>query len=152
VFVVDTNLLLHVANQDFPEREFMQALLAEWIASEERWFTTWSVVYEFTRVVTHPRIFPHPLTFTQAWSFIDSLRAFPSFGILVETDRHAEVVRDLTREYPHVAGNVLHDLHIAALMREHGITEIRTADTDFHQFKFLRVVNPLYPQPKPRRH
>ena len=35
-----------------------------------------------------------------------------------------------------------HDLHIAAVMREHGITEIG-ADTDFHQFKFLRVVNPL---------
>jgi predicted nucleic acid-binding protein len=28
-------------------------------------------------------------------------------------------------------------------MKEHGIPEIRTADTDFHQFPFLRVVNPL---------
>ena len=37
----------------------------------------------------------------------------------------------------------MHNLHIAALMREHGVTEIRTADTDFHQFKFLQVVNPL---------
>jgi predicted nucleic acid-binding protein len=37
----------------------------------------------------------------------------------------------------------LHDLHIAALMREHGVAEIRTADIGFHEFKFLRVVNPL---------
>jgi len=28
-------------------------------------------------------------------------------------------------------------------MREHGVTEIRTADADFHQFPFLEVVNPL---------
>jgi hypothetical protein len=28
-------------------------------------------------------------------------------------------------------------------MLEHGVMEIRTADTDFHQFPFLRVVNPL---------
>jgi predicted nucleic acid-binding protein len=67
----------------------------------------------------------------------------PSFAILVETDRHAEVVRDLTREYPHMSGNGLHNFHIAALMKEHGVVEIRTADADFHQFKFLRVVNPL---------
>ena len=31
----------------------------------------------------------------------------------------------------------------SVLMREHGITEIRTADADFHQFRFLTVVNPL---------
>lgn len=42
-----------------------------------------------------------------------------------------------------LGGNVVHDLHIAALMVEHGVTEIRTADTDFHQFEFLRVRNPL---------
>jgi predicted nucleic acid-binding protein len=28
-------------------------------------------------------------------------------------------------------------------MREHGVQEIVTADTDFLQFPFLRVVNPL---------
>jgi predicted nucleic acid-binding protein len=28
-------------------------------------------------------------------------------------------------------------------MREHGVREVRTADTDFHQFPFLEVVNPL---------
>jgi predicted nucleic acid-binding protein len=95
------------------------------------------------RVVTHPTVFAHPLTFEEAWGFIESLRLSPSLGVLVETDRRPEVVRDLTREYPHMSGNLLHDLQIAALMREHGAVEIRTADTDFHQFKFLRVVNPL---------
>jgi uncharacterized protein len=104
---------------------------------------TWSVVYEFMRVVTHRSVFPHPLTFADAWNFVEGLRASPSFGFLVETDRHAEVVRDLTQEYPRMSGNRLHDLHIAALMREHGVVEIRTADIGFHQFKFLRVVNPL---------
>jgi uncharacterized protein len=104
---------------------------------------TWSVVYEFLRIVTHWSVFPHPLNFADAWNFIQSLLASPSFGILVETERHVEVVRDLTREYPHMSGNRLHDLHIAALMREHGVVEIRTADTDFHEFKFLRVVDPL---------
>jgi len=26
---------------------------------------------------------------------------------------------------------------------EHGVPEIRTADADFHQFAFIRVVNPF---------
>ena len=143
MFVVDTNLLIYAADEDSPRQARMQTLLAAWGSDPEAWFITWSVVYEFLRVATHRSVFAHPLTFADAWSFIESLRTSPSFGILVETERHAEVVRELTREYPHVSGNKLHDLHIAALMREHGVVEIRTADTDFHQYKFLRVVNPL---------
>jgi len=143
LFVVDTNLLIHAADEDSPWQERMRRLLADWGRDPEGWFVTWSVIYEFLRVATHRSVFDHPLTFAEAWSFIESLRASPSFGILVETERHAEVVRELTREYPHTTGNHVHDLHIAALMREHGVVEIRTADTDFHQFKFLRVVNPL---------
>jgi len=143
VFVIDTNLLIYAADEDFSGQERMRGLLAEWGSSDEAWFTTWSIVYEFLRVATHRSVFAYPLTFADAWGFIDSLRSSPSFGVLIETDRHAEVVRDLMREYPRISGNRMHDLHIAALMREHGIAEIRTADTGFHEFKFLRVVNPL---------
>ena len=143
MFVVDTNLLLYAADEYSAAQKRMRSLLREWGSSTEPWLTTWSVIYEFLRVATHRLVFTHPLSFADAWSFIEGLRASSSFGFLVETDRHGEVVRDLTREYPHVSGNRLHDLHIAALMREHGVVEIRTADTDFHEFKFLRVVNPL---------
>ena len=143
MFVIDTNLLIYAVDEDFSGQERMRGLLAEWGSSGEPWFTTWSIVYEFLRVATHRSVFARPLTFANAWSFIDSLRLSSSFGVLVETDRHVEVVRDLAREYPHLSGNRLHDLHIAALMREHGVAEIRTADTHFHEFKFLRVVNPL---------
>jgi len=143
LFVVDTNLLIYAADEDSPRQERMGTLLAEWGSGTEAWFITWSVVYEFLRVATHRSVFARPLTFADAWSFIDSLRASPSFGVLVETERHADVVRDLTLEYPRISGNRLHDLHIAALMREHGVVEIRTADLGFHEFKFLRVVDPL---------
>lgn len=143
MFVVDTNLLIYAAIREFREHDQAAKLLAEWGASAEPWHITWSIAYEFLRVVTHRAALPHPLTFAEAWSFIDSLRSSPSFGILVETERHAEVVCDLTLEYPRISGNRLHDLHIAALMKEHGVVEIRTADLGFHEFKFLRVVNPL---------
>ena len=41
------------------------------------------------------------------------------------------------------AGNLLHDAHTAILMREHGIRRICTRDTDFNQFTFLEVIDPL---------
>jgi len=41
-----------------------------------------------------------------------------------------------------LVGNLYHDAHTAALMREHGIRPIVTRDT-FHRFGFLEVVDPL---------
>ena len=143
MFAVDTNLLIYATDEYSPYHERMRNALSEWGSGPEDWFITWSVVYEFLRVATHRTIYKRPLIFAEAWAFIVSLRTSASFGILVETERHAEVVRELTLEYPRLSGNRMHDLHIAALMREHGVVEIRTADVGFHQFKFLRVVNPL---------
>ena len=143
MFVVDTNLLVYAADEDFAGQQQMRQVLRQWGFSSETWCVTWSIVYEFLSVATQRSAFTHPLSFSQAWHFIEALRAFPSFGMVTETEHHADVIDELVREYPHMSGTRFHDLHIAAVMREHGITDIRTADTDFHQFKFLRVTNPL---------
>jgi len=144
LFVVDTNLLVCAAILECPGHDRAEQLLREWSASDERWFVTWSIIYEFLSVSTQRSAFASPPSFGVAWNYVVALNALPSFGILVETPRHAFVIRELVREYPHMAGTRFHDLHIAAIMRENGVTEIRTADTDFHQFKFLRVRNPLH--------
>jgi predicted nucleic acid-binding protein len=41
-----------------------------------------------------------------------------------------------------VRGNLVYDVHTAILMREHGVREIYTRDTDFHRSPFLRVAAP----------
>lgn len=88
-------------------------------------------------------MFPHPLDLPRAHAWIDALLSSRSAGILVPGDRHQAVLADIAVRYPRLRGNIVHDLHTAALMREHGVAEIRTADADFHQFTFLDVVNPL---------
>jgi toxin-antitoxin system PIN domain toxin len=143
VFVVDTNLLLYALNPAAPEHARARALIGDWQAGVEPWFLTWGIVYEFLRVSTHRRVFERPLELRQAQEWVASLLATPNVGMLVETERHDEVLREVTGLHPRLGGNVVHDLHTAVLMREHGIAELRTADTDFHQFGFLRVVNPL---------
>jgi len=143
VFVVDANLLIYAAIRESPHHDRAKRLVQEWGGSSEAWSVTWSIIYEFFGVSTRGSIYARPLSFSDAWSFVQILRMSPSFEILAETERHPEVIDQLSREYPQMSGARFHDLHIAAVMREHGITEIRTADTDFHQFKFLRVTNPL---------
>ncbi|MDQ6925769.1 MAG: PIN domain-containing protein [Candidatus Eremiobacteraeota bacterium] len=142
MFAIDTNLLVYAAVRSARDHERARQWLYACARGSERWVTTWSVLYEFLRVTTH-RGARAPVTFWDARDFVDELFRSPTFGVLVETDRHAAVLTDLARDYPQLSGNIMHDLHTVALMREHGVREIHTADRDFTQFGELRVVNPL---------
>ncbi len=142
MFVVDTNVLLYSVNRRAREHETCRALVDRLRPDPLPWAVTWSVLYEFLRVSTHPRVFERPLSSKTAWSFVDSLLASPSLQVLVEGPRHREVARKTFAELPDLCGNLVHDAHIAILMREHGVCTIYTRDTDFHRFPFLEVVDP----------
>ncbi len=109
---------------------------------KEPWAIPWPCVYEFLRIVTHPRIFRDPSPLRDAIHDLKTLLASPTLHCLGETPRHGEILAEVLAETS-VAGNLMHDLHIAVLLREHGVTELLTADTDFHRFKGFRVTNPL---------
>lgn len=147
MFLVDTNLLVYAANERAPEHAAARAFLGECRSEGETWLATWSIFYEFLRVVTHARILAQPLSLREGGEFLQSLLASPSFGLIQETEHHPDVIVDLERRHPGVRGNHVHDFHIAALMFEHGVREIRTADEGFHRFRFLNVVNPLLQRP-----
>jgi predicted nucleic acid-binding protein len=99
-------------------------------------------MYEFLRVITHPRIFRKPWTALKAWDFVEAILAAPTFGLLVPSERHAEVAAGVVRKTPNLHANLLYDVQIAVLMREHGIKRIYTRDTDFHRFPFLEPIDP----------
>lgn len=143
MFVVDTNIFLYAAVEDFEEHGRCEALLEDWRRARLPWFTTWSILYEFLRVTTHPKVLTSPLSAGEAWEFVESLLSAPSLEVLVQTERHAAVAAQTIADLPDVRGNLLHDLHIAILMREHGVRQIYTRDGDFRRFPFLSVVDPL---------
>ena len=145
MFLVDTNLLVYAADESSTQHHQARALLDGWRTRNDAWRATWTVFYEFLRVTTHPSIFNRPMPIASAWGFLRRVSASPSFAMLSETDRHLETVTQLIQQYGHVRGNHVHDFHIAAVMLENGVREIRTADTDFYRFEFLTVVNPLQP-------
>lgn len=105
-------------------------------------FLTWSICYEFLRVSTHARAFRSPWTAAVARRFIANLLASPGLTVLTATPQHAAVLAQTLSELPDLRGNVMHDVHTAVLMREHGISRICTYDADFRRFPFLTVVDP----------
>lgn len=56
---------------------------------------------------------------------------------------NSALLADTLATVPDLRGNVPHDVHTAVLMREHGISRIRTRDSDFRRFPFLTVIDPL---------
>ena len=141
--VVDTNVLVHAVSTGSPWHAPCRDLLERWRAQRNPWYATWSVLYEFVKLATHVRTFERPWSAPQAWAFVQALHATPGFGVLAHTPRHTEVAAEVFGELPQLSGTVVHDAHIAILMREHGLRRIYTRDADFHRFPFLEVVDPV---------
>lgn len=83
------------------------------------------------------------MDFKNALEFIGELPASNNFYMLTGTDRHLNVLSRMLAELPEIRGSIMHDVHIAVLMREHGISQICTRDADFFRFPFLTIVDPL---------
>ena len=147
MFVVDTNVLVYAADISAAEHQRCRTLLERWRTGYAAWFLTWGICYEFLRVVTHPRVLRRPWSGRNATEFLDAVMAAPGLAMLVQTDRHRDVLRDVVAEVPVLAGNLWHDAETAVLMREHGVKRICTRDTDFHRFAFIEPIDPLVAEP-----
>lgn len=142
MFVVDTNIFVYAADEDSPFHACCRGKIEEWRGLGTPWYSTWGTMFEFLRVITHPRVFRKPWTAPKAWSFVEAILAAPAFGLLVPSERHAEIAAETIRKSANLHGNLLYDAQTAILMREHGIKTIYTRDTDFHRFPFLEPIDP----------
>lgn len=141
--VVDTNILLYAANRDVPEYSAAARFLGKVLGSAERWYLTEGIVYEFLRVATHPQVFSAPLSARNALTFIRALTGSNVFEVLVASKRHWQTLGEVVAGLSHPWGNLFFDIRTVALMREHGVREIHTADTHFRLFSGINVLNPL---------
>lgn len=143
MFTVDTNVLVYAADRDAEHHQACRRLLESWRVQVAPWHLSWNVIYEFLRVTTHPRVFRRPWTARDAWTFVQAVLASPGLSFLVPTERHPDVAAEVVAEIQGLRGNLLHDAQTAILMREHGVRQIYTRDTDFHRFPFITPLDPL---------
>ncbi len=138
---VDTNVLVYAELKRSPFHAEARKLLTALSEGTIPWALPWPCVYEFLRVVTHPRVSVPPVPLPTVLSDLKALFGSATLVLLSETARHAEVMTEIVKESG-VTGNLVHDAHIAALCIEHGVSELVTADGDFSRFP-LRTINPF---------
>jgi hypothetical protein len=142
VRAIDTNVLVFAEIASSIHHRRAAELLRGLAEGAAPWAIPWPCLYEFVRVVTHPRVYHPPAPLDLVLAHVASLLASPSLVLLAETSRHAEVMMAVVRGSG-ATGNLLHDAHIAALCLEHGVSELLSGDRDFLRFAGLRVTNPF---------
>ena len=142
MIAVDTNILVYARREETPFHKRAKAILENLALGDRPWALPWPCIYEFLRVVTHPRVFDPPSDPELVIEGLQSLFRSPSLVLLGEGPSHMGSMKQAILS-SRSSGNLVHDAHIAALLLEHGVDELWTHDRDFGRFPGLRVRFPL---------
>jgi len=141
LILVDANILLYA--EDSLSRHHDQA--RQWwdtqLSGSAPVCLCWTVMNAFIRIGTNPRVFERPLSLEEATSCVQGWLDQPCTRVVVPTERHWDVFRQLLVDGKATA-NLVMDAHLAALSIEHGC-ELQSADLDFSRFPKLKWTNPL---------
>ena len=139
---LDTNVLIYAEIESSKYHSPARKVLKNFAEGTVPWAIPWPCIYEFLRVVTHPRVFHPPVPLDIVLKDLEQLLASPSLLLLAETEQHASVLDHALRQAG-ATGNLIHDAHIVALCLEHGVSELITGDRDFSRFAGLKTINPF---------
>lgn len=138
---VDANLLLYASDAASPRHRTAVDLLARLGEGPGLVHVFWPVAMAYLRISTHPRVFEEPLAPDVARANLAGLLARPHVRSPGEGEGFWQVFEDTVGEDV-VRGNLVTDAHIAALMRQHGVSTVVTADRDFRRFPDITVQDP----------
>ena len=141
-YSVDVNVLLYASDQADPRNDKAIQFLQNRVSDPELFCIAWSTVMAYIRISTHPSIFSHPLSPEEALGNIENLLDLPRVRVLSEDDDFLVMYRNVVSKFP-VRGNLVPNAHLAALLLQHGVRKIFTAESDFKKFEFLEVENPF---------
>jgi toxin-antitoxin system PIN domain toxin len=142
VTAVDSNILICAHREDSPWHPVAWKHMRRLAESGAPWAIPWPCVHEFLAVVTHRRIYRPPTPLARALAHVESWRECPSLHLIGEVGEYWAVLKSLLTA-GRVEGARVHDARIAAICRQHGVTELWSADRDLTRFAGLKVVNPL---------
>ena len=142
MIAVDSNVLVYAHREDSPWHDVAYGRLRELAEGRTPWAMPWPCIHEFIAIVTHARIYAPPTPLSAAIDQVEAWLESPGVVLLSESDGYWEDIRSILQS-ARVSGPQVHDARIAALCRQHGVTELWTADRDFSRFPGLAVRNPL---------
>jgi uncharacterized protein len=138
VIAIDTNILIYAHRAETALHATASSLLVELAEGDGVWALPVFCIAEFVRVVTHPRVFNPPSQLAVALDFVDHLLGAPTARLILASEKYPALFREAC-EAGAARGNLAFDAQIAAVCREHGVSELVTADRDFARFPALRT-------------
>jgi len=142
MIAVDTNILVYSVREDSPWHRAAIECLRGLAEGDSSWAIAWPCIHEFIAVVTHPRIYKPPTPLREALLQVDYWMESPGLRLLGEGPGYWNHLKDML-DAGKAVGPMVHDGHIMAICRDHGVREIWTSDRDFTRFKGIRTRNPL---------
>lgn len=139
---VDANVLVYAANEAAPEQDAARALLEVLAAGPTLVYFLWPTLLGFLRIATHPSIFTSPLSPDEAAASVESLIARPHVRTVGEGGRFWASYSSVAVQSP-ARGNAVPDIHLVALMRQHGISTIFSRDRGLRRFDGVTVIDPF---------
>lgn len=141
MILVDANLLVYAHVTSVPQHRAARAWLDGRLNGSAPVGLPWPSLLAFLRLVTNPRIFERPATWSDAWRQVGEWLDCASVWIPQPAEQHREILGSLLSGQA-VRANLVPDAHLAALAIEHGLILCST-DGDFARFPGLRWQNPL---------
>jgi toxin-antitoxin system PIN domain toxin len=141
-YSIDANLLVYASAAASPFHARADEFLKQCRAGGDVFCLAWPTLMSYLRMVTHAAIVSPPLAPPAAMENVESLVRLPHVRLLSELEGFWDVYREITADTP-VRGKLVPDAHVAALLRQHGVTVLYTNDRDFRKFDFLQVRNPF---------
>ena len=141
-FALDVNILLYASDTVGPLHARARSFLDACLRGQETVVLGWPTLMSYLRIATHPAVFGRPLTPADAMANVEALLRLPHVQVVSETDGFWAIYRSLKADAP-IAGNLVPDAHLAALLRQQGVTVLYTHDQNFRTFGFLDVRDPF---------
>lgn len=138
---IDANVLLYASDEGSDRHGSARDLVQRLAAGPSLVYLFWPVAMAYLRIATHPAIFERPLEPRVARANLDALVGRAHVRCPGETPRFWRTYQDTVGDDV-IRGNLVTDSHIAALMREHGVGTIWTADRDFRRFADIIARDP----------
>jgi toxin-antitoxin system PIN domain toxin len=138
VIAVDTNVLVYAHRAEVAQHRLAEGRLRAMATGAGAWAIPVFCLGEFVRVVTHPKVFSPASTIDEALGALAALVESESLHVLAPGERYPELLAEAIRA-GRATGNLVFDAQIAAVCREHGVSDLLTLDRDFARFPGLRL-------------
>ncbi len=142
IVAVDVNILVYASDAGCPDFAPARAFLDDLLDGSDLLCLTWPTIAGYLRVTTSPVAMRQPLDTAEATFNVNLLLERTRTRVLMEEPGFWEVYRELLVAH-RARTKLVHDVHLASLLKQHGVRRLYTRDRDFRRFDFLEVVDPL---------